>query len=75
MSMNLGYFYAEVEDATGLCIGIMRTSNPNHEGPTAFGTTYVRIPVDDDEYFLKYYINGSWYEDAEGTIPWTSSLL
>lgn len=77
MSMNLGYYYAEVEDATGLCIGFLRSSDPNLAGPTASdsGTTYVSVPVDDDEYFLKYYINGAWYEDAAGTIPWQSSLL
>ena len=22
-----------------------------------------------------YYINGEWYEDAAGTIPWQSALL
>ena len=77
MSLNLGYFYAEVEDATGLCVGLLRTTDPNLAGPTGpnSGCTFVPIPVDDDEYFLKYYINGNWYEDAEGTIPWTSSLL
>lgn len=75
MSMHLGYFYAEVEDATGLCIGLLNSSDPNQGGPTTLGTTYVAIPVYDEEYFLKYYIDGNWYEDAEGTIPWTSSLL
>lgn len=77
MQMRLGYFYAEVDDATGLCIGFLRSSNPNLAGPTATdsGTTFVPVPVDDDEYFLKYYINGSWWEDAEATIPWESSLL
>lgn len=75
MSMNYGYAYAEVEDATGLCIGVMSSSNPNCAGPTGIGTTYVSIPVYDDEYGFKYYIDGNWYEDAEGTIPWQSSLL
>lgn len=75
MATNYAYAYAEIDDATGMCIGIMDTTNPDQAGPTGVGTTYVAIPVYDEEYFMKYYINGNWYEDAEGTIPWTSSLL
>ena len=75
MAINYAYAYAEVQDSDGLCVGVMTSSNPNCAGPTSMGTTYVSISVDDPEYFLKYYINGSWYEDAEGTIPWQSSLL
>ena len=74
MAMNLGYYYVEVEDDTGLCIGVFSSSNPNEAGPTGLGTTILRIPEYDDGYFDKYYINGAWYEDAEGTIPWTSSM-
>lgn len=75
MAMNYAYNFAEVQDSDGWCIGVMSTSDPSTEGPTGEGTTYVPIPVNDPEYCLKYYINGNWYEDAEGTIPWTSSLL
>lgn len=75
MSEMLAYNYAEVQDSDGMCIGVMTSSNPNCAGPTSVGTTYVPIPVYDDEYAFKYYINGAWYEDAEGTIPWTSSML
>ena len=75
MAQNYAYAFAEVEDATGLCVGVLTTTDPDTAGPTNAGTTYVAIPVDDPEYLLKYYINGNWYEDAEGTIPWTSSLL
>lgn len=75
MSTNYAYNFAEVQDSDGMCVGVMTTTNSAAEGPTGSGTTYVAIPVYDEEYFLKYYINGSWYEDAEGTIPWTSSLL
>ena len=35
----------------------------------------VAIPVYDEEYLFKYYINGNWYEDEAGTIPWSSSLI
>ena len=77
MALNLGYFYAEIEDSTGMCIGMISSTNPNLAGPTGpnSGTTFVSIPVYDEEYAFKYYINGNWYEDPEGTIPWTSSLL
>ena len=75
MSMTYAYNFAEIDDATNMCVGVLSTSEPGAEGPTSLGTTYVAIPVNDPEYCFKYYINGNWYEDAEGTIPWTSSLL
>lgn len=70
MSKLYAYNYAEIDPETGMCIGVMTTDYPDDETPNL-----VEIPVLDGEYLLKYYINGSWYEDAEGTIPWTSSLL
>lgn len=75
MALNYAYAYAEIDNATGLCIGMMTSSSPDDAGPTSEGTTWISVPVYDDEYFLKYYIDGNWYEDAEGTIPWQSSLL
>lgn len=75
MALNYAYNYAEIEDATGMCIGVMTSSNPDCAGPNVGGTTYVEIPVYDEEYTFKYYLNGNWYEDPEGRIPWTSSLL
>lgn len=74
MAELLAYNYAEVQDEDGMCVGVMSSSSVN-EGPTGYGTTYVEIPVYDEEYCFKYYLNGEWYEDAEGTIPWQSSLL
>lgn len=69
MAINLAYNYAEIDPVDNMCIEVRTTSyevtNPN----------FIEIPVYDEEYLFKYYINGSWYEDAEGTIPWTSSLL
>lgn len=69
MSTNYAYNYAEIDPSTGMCIGVYSTTytsdNPN----------FVEIPVNDQNYICKYYINGAWYEDAAGTIPWTSSLL
>lgn len=75
MALNYAYYYAEIDDATNMCVGVMDTTEPNQDGPTMSGTTYIRIPVYDEEYCFKYYINGNWYEDAEATIPWQSSLL
>lgn len=69
MELRYAYNYAEIDPTTGMCVGVFTTShvpdNPN----------LVEIPVYDGEYLLKYYIGGNWYEDAEGTIPWTSALL
>jgi hypothetical protein len=67
--MNYYYKYAEIDLATGMCMGV-RTSSYEINDPAV-----IEIPVYDEEYIFKYYINGNWYEDAEGTIPWTSSLL
>lgn len=75
MAVTYAYNYAEIDDATGMCIGIVSSSDPDEAGSTNNGTTFVPIPVYDGDYLFKYYINGSWYEDAAGTIPWTSSLL
>lgn len=69
MAILYAYNYAEIDPSTGMCIGVYSTTysadNPN----------LVEIPVYDEEYICKFYIGGNWYEDAEGTIPWTSALL
>lgn len=76
MAVNYAYNYAEIEDATGLCMGVVTTTDPDMDGQTTtVGTHYITIPVYDEEFVFKYYLNGSWYEDAEGTIPWQSELL
>ena len=70
MALTYYYNYARIDLATGMCIGVYTTTSDDSADPTL-----VEIPVYDEEYCLKYYINGNWYEDAEGTIPWTSSLI
>lgn len=69
MAILYYYNYAEIDPTSNMCVGVCSTTytcdNPN----------FVEIPVYDEEYCFKYYINGNWYEDAAGTIPWTSSLL
>ncbi len=71
----LVYNYAEIDEATNMCVGVCTSSGLFTEGPTGYGTYYVSIPVYDPEYGFKYYINGSWYEDTAGTVRWQTSLL
>ena len=70
MAVNLYYNYAQIDLATGLCIGVQTTSVDCSANPTM-----IEIPVYDPEYIFKYYINGEWYVDAAGTTPWVSPLL
>lgn len=67
----LNYFnYAEI-NSNNRCIGV----HSYEEEPISIPEGWVPIPVYDGEYLGKYYINGQWYEDAAGTIPWQSSLI
>lgn len=75
MATNYAYAFAEIDNATNMCVGVVDTTDPSYDGYQTIDSFYVRIPVYDEEYCFKYYIDGNWYEDAEGTIPWTSSLL
>lgn len=69
MAVNYQYNYAQIDLETGMCIGVQTGTVENNS------EFLIPIPVYDEEYCFKYYINGNWYEDAEGTIPWQSSLL
>lgn len=68
MSTNLAYAYAEIDLETGMCIGVHSVSALGE-----VGEEFVSIPEYNEDYIFKYYINGNWYEDAEGTIPWSPS--
>lgn len=69
MATNYQYIYAELDPDTKMCVGV-------HTGTSSANSEYwIEIPVYDEEYIMKYYIDGCWYEDADGTIPWQSSLL
>lgn len=70
MSIMYAYHYAIIDLETGWCYAVQTTTEEVTTEPD-----YIPIPVYDEEYCLKYYINGNWYEDPDGTIPWTSSLL
>lgn len=70
MALLYAYNYVEIDPETKMCIGFQSTTAERTETEYFFS-----VPVNDPEYIGKFYINGEWYEDAEGTIPWTSSLL
>lgn len=69
MAVQAYYNYAQVDPVTHMCMGVVSST------VELIQDDLVEIPVYDEEYGFKYYINGNWYEDAEGTIPWTSSLI
>ena len=71
MAVNYAYNFAVIDPTTNMCIGVQTTTDPT----AGELENMVEIPVYDEEYCFKYYINGEWYEDAAGTIPWVSSLL
>ena len=62
---RLAYNYAEIDLETGECIGVLTTTR------LKTGEEYIRIERYDEDYICKYYLNGQWYEDAAGTIPWS----
>lgn len=68
MAVNHQYNYAHIDTDAGLCVGV-RTMTYKVDNPVL-----IPIQVYDEEYIDKYYLNGNWYEDAAGTIPWQSSL-
>lgn len=68
MAQQYAYYFAQI-DSTGMCIGVHYCTDYETD------PSYIQIPVYDEEYIFKYYINGNWYEDAAGTIPWQSSLI
>lgn len=71
MAQTYAYAYAEIDNATGMCVGMHTSSDPNAGGHTDGTTTLILIDEYNEDYIFKYYLNGSWYEDAEGTIPWS----
>ena len=71
MALNYAYNFAEIDPDTNMCVSVVTTTDPEQGDMEG----WVEIPVYDENYVMKYYIDGAWYEDAEGTIPWESSLL
>lgn len=73
MSITYAYNFAYIDPVTNMCIEVFTCTDPN-EG-NRDDVIVVQLDVYDPEYGCKYYINGNWYVDAEGTIPWQSSLI
>lgn len=67
--IDYDHVYAYVDPNTSICLGIFAGSTELNI------SNFVEIPAYDINYSAKYYINGAWYEDALGTIPWSSSLV
>ena len=67
--LDYEHSYAYIDSNTGICLGVFAGTTELSD------SNFVEIPVYDIEYSAKYYINNAWYEDATGTIPWTSSLV
>ena len=70
MAVNYAYNYARIDLSTGMCLGVQTTTVDCSDSEDM-----IPIPVYDENYLFKYYINGAWYEDAAGTIPWQSALV
>ena len=65
MNARLAYNYAHIDLETGMCIRVL-SSSFEHTDPE-----YIPIARYNEEYMFKFYINGAWYEDERGTIPWS----
>lgn len=65
---RLAYKYAQILKPTNQCVSVF-TSTTAKVSDAMF--EFVEIPNVDNSYIDKYYINGAWYEDAAGTIPWS----
>lgn len=65
---RLTYIFAKIRISTRRCVGVLTT-----EENKAPSTLYEYVPLTElnNDYIGKYYINGAWYEDAAGTIPWS----
>lgn len=62
---RLQYNYANIDLETGRCKGCATYSYEIND------PAYISVPRASDLYYNKYYHDGSWYEDAEFTIPWS----
>ena len=67
MQPRLTYIYAQIMVSTRRCVAVSTTTIQKENGSLF---EYVLLDKLDNSYMGKYYINGAWYEDAAGTIPW-----
>lgn len=62
---RLQYNYAGIDLETGECMSC-GTYSYEIDDPA-----FIPVPKAYNDYIGKYYHDGSWYADAEFTIPWT----
>lgn len=62
---RLQYKYAVIDLETRQCYNVFTSTHPYID------EEHIEIEHLNFDYMDKYYIDGSWYEDAEGTIPWS----
>lgn len=62
---RLQYNYAGIILETGECVSCMTYSYEIND------PAFIPVPKAYNDYIGKYYHDGSWYADAEFTIPWT----
>lgn len=62
---RLQYKYAEIDLETGECFHVFTTTEEQTD------PEFIPIATLNYDYMGKYYLNGAWYEDAAGTIPWS----
>lgn len=67
-SRRLTHKYAKIRISTRRCMGVL-SSEEVVENNALY--EYLEISTLNEDYIGKYYIDGSWYEDAAGTIPWS----
>ena len=68
MNRKLDFWYAVIDLVTRECI---RIETQNMLITEEMAPDYIIIEGDNQAYRGKYYINGAWYEDEQGTIPWS----
>lgn len=68
MSQTLEFKYAKIKKTTRECLDVFTSS---YEVTSDIFYDYVELDKLNTNYKHKYYINGEWYEDAEGIMPWS----
>lgn len=70
MATRYYYNFARINPNTKMCVEV-RTST---DDDSLTDPNCIPIPSYNDEYLMKYYINGSWWIDAAATQPFIPSF-
>lgn len=62
---RLPFKYAVLQEGSTECVNVCTAARAIND------PTYIEIDTLNFDYIGKHYINGAWYEDAAGTIPWS----